>query len=574
MNTRFEFWKNLLPEVTYTDLVATVLITVAAVFLFSKNIFIDNSVLFQDEYIYKVGGDRLLNQELVLERGLLWSSDPLPNKLFLSLYGMGSYFGSNYYIFAQFLNVIFWALGILALFRIAILSGLSRYASIAYLISIALLPFSSYTKYFMPEAMYFFMFCLSFYAFLFGIQKQKQMALLLSGVIVGLAYFVKPHAVFIVVANVLYIFFIKGQNRLRSIGTFCAGAFLSMILGQYVLFKSSCTSAYLCSYDKVPGKVLAETQFYLGDFWKLLHDFLYVSLGHSMFLFSVFGIVYLLAIAINFPRLRLLRADSIISEPLRLILNYTVLLSIILVSISVLFTLLMRDIGRIHSRYYFFIFPMLMLIIFHFSSIRLGKTGVLLGLIVCFTAALSLAGIIGNYWQYFWITLVSDSPELGFAFFSNRILYLSIMLLMGITLLVMFNPPKYGWLVGTIVALSLLSSANVIGKQKGIFRGAYTTGQESIAVEQIIGREQMNDTLIVGENRDIVTKFLFPLSSTPYIDYLPSGGSVQNSLDKFPESKWLVAISSGYSFSDGLNCFPVGKSITICSVSRGVQNSN
>ena len=568
MNNRFEFWKNLLPPITYTDLVAAVLITIAAIFLFSKNIFIDNTVIFPDEYLYKASADRQLNQELVMERHLPWLLEPMPNRLFFGLYGLGSYFGSNYYVFAQFLNVIFWAFGILILFRLAILSGLSEFASIAYLSSIALFPFSAYTKYFMPESMYFFMFCLGVYALLTGVQKQKQTALFLSGVIVGLAYFVKPHAVFIFIASVLYFFFIKGQNRLRLIGVFCAGTFLSMTFGRFFLLKSSCASAYLCAYGEAPGNLLEGTQSYLVEYWRLLIDILHVGVGHSLFLFSMFGIAYLLAIAVNFPRLRLLRTDSLILEPIKLISSYTVFLSILLVSASVLFSVLNGEISRVHSRYYFFIFPMLMLVIFHFSTIRLSKTGIVVGLIFSFTAVVSLVSVIGNYSKILSISLVSDSPELGFAFISNPILYLSATLLIGTSVLVIFNPQKHGWFVGTIILLSLLSSANVMTKQKGVFRGLYTTGRDAIAVEQIIGKEEMNRVLVVGENRDRVSKFLFFLSSTPNIDYLASGNSVESSLDRFPESTWLVAISGDYYFSDWLDCSPVGETITICSVSR------
>jgi len=573
MNNRSKFWKDSLPKITYVDLIAALLITIAAVFLFSKNMFIDNAVVFRDEYLYKVSADRQLNQALVLERGLTGLPEPMPNKLFLSLYGIGSYFGSNYYIFAQFLNVIFWSLGIFVLFRLAILSGLSHGASIAYLGSVALLPFSAYTKYFMPESMYFFMFCLGVYTLFIGIQKQKSTELFLSGLIIGLAYFVKPHAVFVFIVTVLYFFFIKGQNKLRLIGVFCGGALLAMTFGQIVFLKSSCASAYLCGYGRTPGNLLEKTQFYLVEYWRLLSDLLYVGVGHSLFLFSVFGIAYLLAVVVIFPRLRLLRTDSAISEPLRLISSYTVLLSIVLVLVTALFTVLNGElgrveIGRIHSRYYFFVFPLLLLIIFHAPAMRLTKTGIIAGLIFCFIAVVSLASVTGNYSKILPVSLVSDGPEMGFAFISKPILYLSAILLLGTCVLVIFNPPKYGALVVTIILLSLLSSANVITKQKGIFRGLYTTGRDAIAVEQMIGKEEMDHVLIVGENPNVVSRFLFSLSSTPNIDFLDSGSNVENSLNKFPESKWLVVISGGYYFSERLDCSLIGTAVTICSVSR------
>jgi len=211
---------------------------------------------------------------------------------------------------------------------------------------------------------------------------------------------------------------------------------------------------------------------------------------------------------------------------------------------------------------------MLMLVIFHSSTLRLTKTGIVVGFIVCFIAIILLLRVIGTYSTILPISLVSDGPELGFAFISNPVLYLSATLLIGTSLLVLFKPQNYGWLVGTIIVLSLLSNANAFSKQKGLFRGLYTTGQDAIAVEQIIGKEEMDHVVVVGENRDIVTKFLFFLSSTPNIDYLASGNSVESSLDRFPESTWLVAISADYYFSDWLDCSPVGETITICSVSR------
>lgn len=568
MNNRFEFWKNLLPEITYTDLVAVVIITIAAILLFSRNMFIDNGVVFPDEYLYKVSADRQLNQAFVLERGLLGLQEPMPNRFFLSLYGFGSYFGSNYYLFAQFLNVIFWALGLLALFRLAVLSGLSHYASIFYLVSVTLLPFSAYTKYFMPESMFFFMFSLGVYALFVGTQKRKYSVLFLSGVVVGLAYFVKPHAVFLFLASILFFFLVRDRNRFRLIGVYSAGAFLSMTLGQVLLLGSSCASAYLCGYGKTPGNLLGKIQSYYGEFWKLVSDFLYVSEGHFIFLFSVFGIAFLLAVAVSFPRLRLLGTNSSIPESIKLLSSYTVLLSILLVAISILFSVLNGEMGRVHSRYYFFVFPLLMLIIFHAASLHLTKFGMVAGALLCSSAVILLVSIIGNYSAILPVSLVSDGPELGFAFISNPVLYLCAILLIGTSLLLLSKPQNYGWLVGTIIILSLLSNASVFTKQKGLFRGLYTTGQDAIAVEQIIGKEAMDRVVIVGENRDIVSKFLFFLSSAPNIDYLAGGESIERALNKFPESTRLVAISGAYYFPDWLDCSPVGKTVTMCSVSR------
>ncbi|HZF97298.1 MAG TPA: hypothetical protein VEY92_03460, partial [Pseudoxanthomonas sp.] len=241
----------------YVDIIAILLVVAIGFLVFSKNLFIDNAVVFHDEYVYKVSADHKIDATVVIDRKL---ASQIPNRLFLSIYGVGSYFGSNYYVFAQLLNVAFWSIGLLALYRIAALSELSSAQSLAFLGAAALLPLSVYTKYFMPESLFFAMFCVSVYALIKGIRNKNYVHVFFAGLIVGLMYFVKPHALALAFANAWFLMFCSGPVRLNI--AFGSGAVLAIGAGKIVFAMPGDDSAvglgvYSEMLDMLAGRLTA-----------------------------------------------------------------------------------------------------------------------------------------------------------------------------------------------------------------------------------------------------------------------------------------------------------------------------
>lgn len=552
------------PRIRYIDVIAILLVGVLALVTFSKNMFIDNAVVFHDEYVYKVSADKQLDQSIVVGKQL---APQVPNRLFLTVYGYGSYFGSNYYVFAQLLNVTLWAAGLLALYRVAAYSGLSDARSLAFLGAAALLPLSAYTKYFMPESMFFAMFCGSVYALMVGLQKRVNAPIFVAGLIVGLMYFVKPHALALVIANAWFLTFVRGGVRLNIL--FGAGVLLAIAMGKLALpMPADDSGVGLGVYGQMLDTLSANLTVYGGQLAELSKDFFRVAAGHIFFLSTAFGLSFFVAISVLVPRLGLCDRSVDVPAGSRLTLLYLMATSIVLVSMAVVFSVLAGEFGRVHSRYYFFVYPIALLVLFHLPSVRLTRAGKVVGLMVVAATAASMALFAYDYSEILPISLVSDSPEWGFVFLSKQIFFAAMVAFVITGALAVLRQDKVGFLIAVICITSVLSSIDVAMKQKGIFRGVFVTGREAVAVEEIVGRDQMDRAVVVGENRDVLSKFLFYLTSAPSVEQLPAGSNLDQVAEKYPQTTRIIVISEGYSFPPLFQCMSDLPRIRICSIAR------
>lgn len=552
------------PRIALSDLAAIVLVWALSTLIFSKNIFVDNAVVFHDEYIYKVSAEAQLVGSDVVGRQLAMD---LPNHLFFELYGYGAHFGSNFYAFAQLINTIFWAMGLLLLYGVAVASGLTKRSAFFYLLIAGLLPLSSYTKYFMPEAMYFAMFCGSLYALVLGVRRDSQRSsvwLFISGLVVGGMYFVKPHALPLLAVNVAFLAFFPG--RARSILAFLGGAFLSIIAGRLLLSTGQGGSG-LGTYAQAVGPLSAKLSSYFAEPKVLAVDLLKVSEGHIGLLSSVFGVAFIGALMSIFPRFGIAR-DHVIPDGIRAISIYLLLASTVLVGMAIVFTLLAGEIGRVHSRYYFFIFPIALLMIFHFGSLNMVRPAryVAIALISFSSIWLALRG--DSFSQILPISLVSDSPEWGFVYFSKALFYVLLAALAGGSILAIRKMNAAHVLIAVIGALSVVSSLDVVMKQKGVFRNSFANGRAAVAVEEIIGKDQLSRSVVVGENWDGLSKFLFNLTSTPSASIVPSGGSLDEVAAQFPSSPFIVVVSPGYQAGAKVSCRAEVPGVQICAVAE------
>lgn len=544
------------------DLMAIVLVTMCALFVFSKNLYIDNAVVFHDEYVYKVSADKQLDPVAVDSRQL---APQVPNRLFLTTYGFGSYFGSNYYIVAQLFNVLLWSIGLLILYRVALLTGLSKARSLAFLGAAALLPLSAYTKYFMPESMFFAMFCASLYALATGIQKQSNIAIVIAGLIVGYMYFVKPHALALVVANALFLTFVRGGVRLNVL--FGAGVLLAIMTGKYALpMPVDGSAAGLGVYVQIFDTLVSKFTAYNGQWTDLIRDIFRVLAGHTLFLMLAFGLSFFIAIAVLVPQLKFRDNTADISDELKLTSFYLIATSVVFVGMAVVFTVLAGEFGRIHSRYYFFLYPIALLALFHFPFLRLTPAGKIFGLVIVTVTAALMTLFAHGYSEILSVSLVSDSPEWGFVFISKEVFIVAMLSFAIAGVLAVLRPNKFGFLVAVICVTSLLSSIDVAIKQKSIFRGAFVTGREAVAVEEIVGRDQMYWAVVVGEDRDAVSKFLFHLTTTPNVEELPSGSNLDLVVARHPLATRIILLSDTYQVSPHLKCGAEPSRVRVCNI--------
>ena len=210
---------NIIKKPRHVDnypLFLVIMFILAFMVMIIRNMFINNATVFGDEYIYKELSKHFFDDVNVTPvRGLLFA---YPDFLYLSIFYFSHYFQENFLKAAQILNSLFFCL---ALFPIYGVARLFVKPAVALLIGLCALisPFGAHTAYFMPEAMYYFVFWVFVYSFLKLIGHRPGTAGLLSGVILGLLFLIKPHAIFILVATnlaLLTFYLMRSQLALKT----------------------------------------------------------------------------------------------------------------------------------------------------------------------------------------------------------------------------------------------------------------------------------------------------------------------------------------------------------------------
>src|ERR1700750_1891201 len=117
--------------------IAWMLVFLAAALLVAKNLVIDNSVVFHDEYLYRAWSDLRFPRQQLLDENIV---SPIPNRLFTALYSVSTFAGLNGYDLAQLLNVAFWVVGTLAALQLARRAGVFGGRLVALTAALVVLP--------------------------------------------------------------------------------------------------------------------------------------------------------------------------------------------------------------------------------------------------------------------------------------------------------------------------------------------------------------------------------------------------------------------------------------------------
>lgn len=547
---------------TRQDLLLWIL-AIGAVVTYFLDILVDNAVSFHDEYVYKAAADHRLPPAELYAKGAI---EYIPNRLYLAVYRIASWSEQNYYAAAQFFNVVFWALGLLAVCRLAQLLGVTGRRLAVFAVLAVLLPFAIYTKYFMPEAMYFCLFACGALLLFKAIASGSQRLMLAAGLLAGLAYYVKPHALIFFGATVLFLLATGGgvAGRWRSVGAYGAGFVLVVIVGTLLIDKPQ-GLARLGVYDQMVKGMMGTATTILQAPGAHLRAVGTVGVGHVVLLLSSWTIPLALAVSACAGTWRAARArPADPAEPagqeVRLFGAWLLVMVVALVCVVVAFTVLVAEVGRIHSRYYCFLYPFLLLGLFLYEPARHGRgsklamSAVALALGLALLAMPAYSGILG-------ISLVSDSPELGFAFFPRPVAGAAVVLLVASQLWAVWRNPRPFWL---ILALTFACSQYYVRQSQGhIFRGPYTDGRDAVAVEQVLGAERLRGAVVMGDSRDAVSKFLFNLSVVPVVAQRPfdqAGTLVKD----YPNADTFLLLTDKVDDIPGLSCEKLGQRVVRC----------
>lgn len=360
-------------------------------------------VVFADEWAYS-SYSRLHNMQ---DAGV-------PSYLYLALYKITNICGDGFLECARVFNGAFIALTMPIIYFTArqLCSGWSA-LMVAILATIG--PSSTYSIYFMPEAMYFFGFWLLTWVALRQDLKSPLFFAFQLGLILGLMSLVKIHALFLLPSMIFYILFRVWEidkNNWYKLGTVSA---LITVLS----FSATKLVVGFLYAGKAGINVLgslysshAQTVVLKNDFIELLINTAINLSGHVMALALMFG----LPIAIILHSILQKNTEQNISKTGFFdLIVYTALILIPLLFITSYFAASVagsgpyENIGRLHMRYYNFALPLFYLIaIAQLNVVR--SFGRSLTIITLFVALITLIG----FWYLIpkFLPSMVDSPEL------------------------------------------------------------------------------------------------------------------------------------------------------------------
>lgn len=533
------------------------ILAIGAALTYLLNILVDNAALFHDEYVYKAAADHRLPQDELYAKGAI---EYIPNRLFVLIYRLASYSEQNFYVAAQFINVAFWALGLLAVCKLAQLLGVTGRRLLVFTALAVLLPFSTYTKYFMPEAMFFFLFAVCALLLFKAMFSGSQLLMFGAGLAAGLTYYVKPHAVMFFGATLLFLAASGGGAtvRWRRVCWHGAGFMAVLLVGTLVIDKPQ-SLARLGVYDGMVKGMMATAVAIVNEPGGSLRAVGTVGLGHVVLVLSTWTIAVAFAVSACVALLRGKRASDPEHHQRQLFGAWLLIVTGTLFAVAIAFTVLVAEVGRIHSRYYCFMYPFLLLAVFVFEPSQYSRSARFAISAVVVVLGLALLGM-PRYSGILGISLVSDSPELGFAFLSRWLAGAGIVLLVAAQLWAIWRRPQALWLV---LAILFAGSHYYVRQAQGhVFRGPYTDGRDAAAVEQILGPEALRAALVVGDGRDAVSKFLFNLSVVPFVGQRPFE-QVGTLIEDYPNIDTFILLTDEIEGVPGLRCEKMGQRLRV-----------
>jgi phosphoglycerol transferase len=534
-------------DVSLATFVAWVLIFLAAALLVAKNLVIDNSVVFHDEYLYRAWSDLSFSRQHLLDANIVPS---IPNRLFTAVYSVTTYAGLNGYDIAQLLNVAFWAIGTFATLLIARSQRVSETRLIALSIALVALPLSSYTKYFMPEAMYAGFYLASVLIFMKALSERRASLMVGAGFLVGLLYYVKPHGLIVLGINAAYLLFT--DRRWKNLGATLLGLGLAVLAVRKLTPKLPHPPGdSLGIYTNMLRAQLDHFLNYRGAMLEFFTNLAYVGGGHLMMFFALCGMPFVAALGVAVPRFGLWVTGSP-AQPL--LSRYLLLSTAVLMAVAVVFTVLTAEVGFIHSRYYLFLWPLWACFAATLSDGRFTKLGAAVASVVTVLAVGSAVTLGPVYSPWAHISFISGSPEWGILFAPTSVMVLAFAVLAICSLIYAWTSRGVSAWLGAFALVGLVATVMAAIGQKTIFRNSFTDGRDAVAVQEVFGRDALNRMLVIGRDAGEVDKFLFFLEATPSVAWLPDGGDVNAAIVAAPPVERVILLSPAYTPPRGFTC--------------------
>jgi phosphoglycerol transferase len=501
--------------------------------------------VFADEYTYST-----------YSRLLPFSQSPIANYLYLFTFRLTNICGDGFLACARILNTLFFVGAIPFIYQIAKRVSNQNWARWICLLAI-IGPINLYTAFFMPEAMYFFIFWVyAWYLLSLTNEIGIKQGMILGGAI-GICSLVKPHGIFLLAPTYLYLLYLfsmkEGRNWWRyiqalfaitiaflvvkfALGYLIAGsAGLSLVGNTYSATTGDFLTAVAASGPESTSRELMGQQpiFYrvqtlflsLGDlgsnFWNFLRLWMTNLGGHLISLCLLFGY----PIWVGAKYLLASKDDKDLKERNKqnaIVFTFIVIFCLILLSSFYSGFLGQasgeRSIFRLHERYYNFAFPLLYILVAACASsvqlaslLRVKKSIFLPALFLVITAAIALG--LFSQMRPFEPTSI-DSPELR-GFISK---YYIAILLSVVSLLLMVGSLKFFkasarlFLILLAPALLVLSSL-VVNKNMWERTQPDLYDRAGLVIKNYLSPSEISKLIVVSDNHIELTRTMFYLNN-------------------------------------------------------------
>lgn len=338
-----------------------IIILMAAYMLF-RNYGVYPSVM--DEYTYS-SSSRLLSIGDTLT----------PNYLYKVIFRTTNICGVAWLECARLINIAFYVCSVPLIYLVASKFLTEKKSLLVTLLSI-LGPISTYTAYFMPESMYYFFFWVLILFLASNNSLVASQKIFLTSFILGLLCLVKPHAFFLIIPIYLYGIYINYSIKnniiywtIKFFVILSIGILTTKLLIAYYFSGNQGLTLFGKGYNGLGSFIMTFAFANIDNMFRVLREVIKQIIGHWAALSIIFG--PLLCVLFNL----VLKNNNTINLDSDLILhgktqkNFAVLTLLMLLCMSSISSFFAAGMGvqleaeasRLHTRYYNFILPMVLI---------------------------------------------------------------------------------------------------------------------------------------------------------------------------------------------------------------------
>lgn len=492
-------------------------------------------MVFADEWLYSSAA-----------RLLPFDKSILPSYLFLGVYRLTNACGPGFLDCARILNA---ALLVAAAPFIYLTARLvcSRASATVLALAAVLAPISSFTSYFMPETMYFLVFCVFAWVALARTAAPPVSYGLATGAVLGLMSAIKVHALFLLPAHLAFMLYLclaqyRNDGWLRRALAMMAMAVIAMVVVRLAIGYVVAGRAGLNLLGNFYGAHATNSTSSLESLLRILPAALVSLKGHML----------ALALLMSLPLATLVlhvvdaRTRAQASPQQRALQVFGLLMLCAAGALTVMFTATIASAGplegvRLHQRYYDFTFPLLLLIATAPLSLPAARQPILLRAVVALAIGVIVLYAARVLLSEYSIGLV-DSPELSVLKEFPTLLKLTSGLAV-LTLAVWALQRRAGILLFVFFALPLTAWYADRGVREIQARSMAPNDYDKAAIlaRHYLDRQQTSKLTVAGEGAGL-TRALFHIDNPDTLTHDLVPGAPFAREDLAPGRDWVLIV--------------------------------